>query len=320
MASPDETVTHYAILRRNPDTDAPGVFQVIDADAGAELTYTDSTVAADSSYVYRVKAASPGGVSRWSSYVNAYTPAAPEPTPTPTHTPEPDPASLAPSGLSAVDTAGGVLLTWDAPEEDAGSVTGYEVLRAQGEADLTTLAADTGSADTSYTDATATEPGENYAYRVRALRGEERSQASNQAGAFIPILTPVNVEPPTAEPAQMAAGTRREIWSAQLTAVPHSRTEGLIGFHGHSSRIDGVLTDTSFTVGSTTFVVNFFRTTSQSVLRLHLDNALSQAQLIATYWMLTGPSFSSAQRVIRYPPAPVCTSMDGLAFPGPTDR
>ena len=126
--SSDDTVTHYAVLRRNRDTDAGGVFHVIQANAGPELTYTDSTVAAESSYVYRVKTVSPRGVSRWSGYVNADTPA------------EPDPASLAPSGLSAFATHdSGVLLNWDAPEEDAGAVTGYEVLRAQGEAELTTL-------------------------------------------------------------------------------------------------------------------------------------------------------------------------------------
>ena len=190
--STDGSVTHYAILRRDrTTTDEGGVFQVIENDAGPETSYTDSTVAAESSYVYRVKAVSPTGVSRWSGYVSTDTPAAP------------DPASLAPSGLSAFATHdSGVLLNWYAPEEDAGSVTGYEVLHAQGEAELTTLAADTGSAGTSYTDATATEPGETYAYRVRALRGEEKSQASNRTAAVIPTQTltfiHVDGEPPTA--------------------------------------------------------------------------------------------------------------------------
>ena len=207
VESTDGSVTHYAILRRNPDTDAPGAFQVIDADAGPGVSYTDSTVAAESSYVYRVKAVSPTGVSRWSGYADADTPAAPQSTPEPTPAPTPDPASLAPSGLSAFATHdSGVFLTWDAPEEDAGTVTGYEVLRAQGEADLTTLVGNTGSAGASYTDATATEPGETYAYTVRALRGGEKSQASNRTAAVIPTQTltfiHVDGEPPTAEPAQ----------------------------------------------------------------------------------------------------------------------
>ena len=74
-----------------------------------------------------------------------------------------------------------MALSWDAPAEDAGSVTGYEVLRAQGEAKLTTLVADTQSTATNYTDATATEPGETYAYRVIALRDGEKSQQSEPA-------------------------------------------------------------------------------------------------------------------------------------------
>ncbi|WP_423916327.1 fibronectin type III domain-containing protein [Candidatus Poriferisodalis sp.] len=78
-ASTDQTVTHYAILRRNRDVDAVGVFHVIEANAGPETSYTDSSVSASSTYVYRAKAVSPTGVSQWSGYVRADTPAAPEP-------------------------------------------------------------------------------------------------------------------------------------------------------------------------------------------------------------------------------------------------
>ena len=81
-ASTDQTVTHYAILRRNRDTDALGVFHVIDSNAGTETSYTDRSVAAASRYNYRVKAVSPTGVSKWSGFVKADTPAAPTPTPT----------------------------------------------------------------------------------------------------------------------------------------------------------------------------------------------------------------------------------------------
>ena len=185
-ASTDQSVTHYAILRRNRDTDAVGVFHVIDSNAGAETSYTDGSVAAASRYGYRVKSVSPTGVSLWSGFVKADTPTAPDPTPMPTTTPEPEPQTapvdLAPSGLSAaLVEGGGVTLSWSAPAEDADSVTGYEVLRAVGEGDLATLVADTGSTATSYTDATATEAGETYAYQVKAIRGEDRSQASGQA-------------------------------------------------------------------------------------------------------------------------------------------
>ena len=51
-ASTDQTVTHYAILRRNPDTDASQVFHVIESNSGADTSYTDSWVSASSKYIY----------------------------------------------------------------------------------------------------------------------------------------------------------------------------------------------------------------------------------------------------------------------------
>ena len=78
-----------------------------------------------------------------------------------------DPVDQAPTDLTAALGEGsGVALSWTAPAEDADSVTGYEVLRAVGEGDLATLAADTGSTATAYTDATANETGETYAYQL----------------------------------------------------------------------------------------------------------------------------------------------------------
>ena len=110
-ASTDQTVTHYAILRRNPATDASQVFHVIESNAGPETSYTDGTVSASTTYIYRAKSVSPTGVSQWSGYVKADTPAAPDstleptPTPTPTPTPSPEPVltptpeDLRPTGL-----------------------------------------------------------------------------------------------------------------------------------------------------------------------------------------------------------------------------
>ena len=202
-ASTDQTVTHYAVLRRDRDKADAGVFKVIDGNAGSATSYTDRSVSPEDSYVYRVKAVSPTGVSQWSSYARADIPT------------EED---LAPSGLSAKVVSGddgvieGVALAWDAPAADAASVTGYEILRAVGDGDLATLAADTGSADTAYTDDTATEAGESYAYRVKALRGEEASQPSDRAVAVIPKVTTVDPEPRIAEEQNVHV----EVWSAVL--------------------------------------------------------------------------------------------------------
>ena len=165
-ASTDQTVTHYAVLLRDRDKADAGVFEVIDSNAGSATSYTDGSVSPGGSYVYRVKAVSPTGVSQWSSYARADIPA--------------DPEDLAPSGLSAKavfdggDSAG-VALSWDAPAADAASVTGYEILRAVGDGDLATLVADTGSADTTYADDTATKAGESYAYGSRPCGARRRA-------------------------------------------------------------------------------------------------------------------------------------------------
>ena len=69
--------------------------------------------------------------------------------------------STAPTNLTADVVDGGIALSWDAPTEDADSVTGYEVLRRrprQEENSLRTYVADTGSATTTYTDTNADLP------------------------------------------------------------------------------------------------------------------------------------------------------------------
>ena len=101
-----------------------------------------------------------------------------------------------PTNLTAEVVDVGIVLNWDAPTEDAESVTGYEVLRRrpdQGENTLLIHVADTGSTATSYTDTAATAAGEEYIYRVKALRGEEKSRWSNKVTVDLP-------DPPPARP------------------------------------------------------------------------------------------------------------------------
>ena len=174
----DASITHYQIFRRDRDVHDTGEFVEIDSNTGSAATsYTDANVEPEGSYVYRVKAVNQHGASTWSNFVRADTPAAP------------DPADLAPSGLVVSLVENRVTLTWDAPASDAASVTGYEILRRrpnEGEAALTTLVADTGNAETGYTDDTANEPGVSYTYRVKALRDGEQSKVSNYARIDLP--------------------------------------------------------------------------------------------------------------------------------------
>ena len=189
------SITHYQIFRRDRDVHDTGEFVTIQENTGsAAASYTDDTVEPETRYVYRVKAVNQHGASTWSDFVRADTPAAP------------DPADLAPSGLEVSLVENRVTLTWDAPASDAASVTGYEILRRrpnEGEAALTTLVADTGNAETGYTDDSANEPGVRYTYRVRALRDGEQSKVSNYDRIDLPDDyaqdTPEPEEEPSAE-------------------------------------------------------------------------------------------------------------------------
>ena len=77
----DDAITGYVILRRDKEIHPVGTFDIITGDTGSpDTTYTDDTVEPDKQYVYRIKAINEHGeVSEISSWVRAYTPAAPNP-------------------------------------------------------------------------------------------------------------------------------------------------------------------------------------------------------------------------------------------------
>ena len=80
----DSSIIEYQVLRRNRDTDAKGDFTVIENDTSdAGTSYTDHTVDASTTYGYRMKARSSGGLSPRSNSLRVKTPAAPAESPTP---------------------------------------------------------------------------------------------------------------------------------------------------------------------------------------------------------------------------------------------
>ena len=165
---------------------------------------TGNSVSNQGSYVYRVKAVSPSGVSQWSGCARADTPAAPEPEPAS----EPDPALLAPSNLIAAIVDDGVSLSWDGPAQDAESVTGYELARGvapQAGSVSTAEFIATGSASIGWVDSHANEPGlALYSYMVRALRDGDQSQWSNLADVWVENPEPTLAPEPEPDPASLA--------------------------------------------------------------------------------------------------------------------
>ena len=113
-------------------------------------------------------------------------------------------APAKPTGLTAAVSHDSVTLTWDDPQDD--SITGYVVLRRDKniheEGTFETVAPDTGSAGTTYTDDTA-EPEKQYVYRIKAISADGLSEISNWVRAYTPVApTP---EPPAAPSGLTAA-------------------------------------------------------------------------------------------------------------------
>ncbi len=113
----------------------------------------------------------------------------PEPTSTPTPTPTPTPVvepPAQPAGLAIGSyTHESVELRWDDPGDD--SITGYQILRrVRGDGPgFAPIADDTGSAATTYEDASVT-PEARYTYRVKARNSAGLSPQSSYANVDVP--------------------------------------------------------------------------------------------------------------------------------------
>ena len=169
--APAGDVDGYEILRRRPLQGENELTTLVDD------TFSDNTVRMDTSatigerYIYGVKTIRGADRSPLSSLVDFVYQQQDQ---------QQNPSIPAPSNLSASISAGGVTLSWTAP---SGTVDGYEILRRrplQGENVPRTLVDNTGSSATTYTDASATTPGEQYIYWVKTIRGTDRSALSQQ--------------------------------------------------------------------------------------------------------------------------------------------
>ena len=162
----DDSITGYVILRRVRVNNQGGDFNVLVANTEtATTTYTDDTVAASTTYTYRIKAINEAGTSERSRWVHIDTPAPPVPD--------------KPKGLEATATHDSVTLTWDDPGDD--SITGYVILRrlpgVDPEGQFDELLANTGTAATTYTDDSVSAE-TRYTYRIKAINQYGTSERS----------------------------------------------------------------------------------------------------------------------------------------------
>ena len=194
----DSSITGYQVLRRSRDGDDYGdgegaaeFVAIVDDTGSSDTTYTDTSVMAHTRYVYRVKAKNSAGLSPLSNYANAETDEAPA---------EAQNAPAKPTGLAVSEALeNSVTFVWDDP--DSSSITHYKVLRSEGDSGpFTTIEENTGSADTSYTDATVSAD-TGYEYRLIAVNGNGASPESDSLSVSTPPeATFTFVEVPPEEP------------------------------------------------------------------------------------------------------------------------
>ena len=98
-----------------------------------------------------------------------------------------------PTGLITAASQDNVLLFWTDPGDD--TITGYQVLRGPDADNLTTLADDTGSATSSYTDSNVAAQ-TTYAYAIRARNARGLGPQSDPVTATT-LAAPEEDEPPT---------------------------------------------------------------------------------------------------------------------------
>ena len=171
----DDTITGYQILRGE---DADNLTVLTDDTGDADTSHTDSTVEAETTYVYAVRGRNTHGLSPQSDPVSVTTPAAP-------------PAK--PTGLLTAASHDSVLLAWDNPDDD--TITGYQVLRGEDADNLGVLVDDTGDANTSHTDDTV-EAETTYVYAVRGRNARGLGPESDRV-TLTTSAAPEEDDPPT---------------------------------------------------------------------------------------------------------------------------
>src|SRR5206468_3654276 len=148
---------------------------------GTATTYSDTGLAAGTTYTYRVSAINSVGTGSPSSNASATTLAvAPSP----------------PTGLTATAVSSSQInLSWTAPNNGGSAITGYKVERStDGGSSWSTLVANTGSTATTYSD-TGLAHTTTYTYRVSAINSVGTSPPSNGASATALAIAP---SPPSA--------------------------------------------------------------------------------------------------------------------------
>ncbi|MGI0094713.1 MAG: fibronectin type III domain-containing protein [Nitrosotalea sp.] len=164
-------ITGYKIER---STDSGTTWSTLVANsASTSTTYSDTGLAASTTYTYRVSAINSVGTGSPSNTASATTQSAQATVPQP-------PTSLTATSISTSQ----INLSWTAPSNNGGSaITGYKIERSTDSGTTwSTVQSNTGSTSTTYSD-TGLSPSTTYTYRVSAINSVGISVPSNTTSA-----------------------------------------------------------------------------------------------------------------------------------------
>lgn len=161
----DTKATGYKLLR---SSDGGAYAQITQIASHTTLSYTDTTVASDKTYSYRVQAYSASATSSASATAAVVTPL------------------KAPTGLSANVSGSSIVLKWTDNDTTAGS---YEIYRQSDGVHFVAYAGVNGVSANTYTD-TAVTDGHAYQYEVQAVKLTNTSAVSAAAKVVTPLNAP----------------------------------------------------------------------------------------------------------------------------------
>ena len=127
------TITGYSVLRGD---DANSMTAIVADSRSTSTQYTDSSVTAETAYVYAVQALSPDGNGAQSETTNVTTTAPPPPTVAPTPVPASDEVT---NLVLTSDTAGQLAITWNQPSDEP---TDYRITWAPADEDYLSYSAE----------------------------------------------------------------------------------------------------------------------------------------------------------------------------------
>ena len=220
------TVTGYRVLR---GTDANSLSAIAQDTGSAGTEFTDSTVAAETTYFYAVLALSADGDGAQSAAVSATTPAAPrskkgEDKPPPNRVTRAAPG--VPLNLTAVAGASQLTFSWDPPTSDGGSaIIRYNHKLSTGGTDVASSDANTTSTAMSYTyTKTGLTNGTQYTFHVRAIN---MSGGTVTTGTYATVNATPRADPEVTVWFEVAAYNAAEggsVWVAVRLSADPDRT------------------------------------------------------------------------------------------------